>query len=840
MNVPKIMTNLVGWALPTDSSWCGGQCPPYCCIALFLCITAWSSQPLFAQQEPAESTETSELPKLIDMKTPSAEDLVKKPPVDWIVLNGGDERVIVAEPVYPRPKTLETLTQRIADSKNWPRPTNEQEVVKQRERRLQLNSIELVLPGGGAAEAPEYQLETFRVNRIIYHEDLILRRIALLRDQEKYRDAFEMLFTLSRKHPQWPGLDAEQNHLIFAEAITQLNTGRATAALVFLEQLHERQADYPGLKTRLGDVVDRLISDAHKAEDYRKARYFLGRLAALLPNHEVSAKWTESLRAESTVFLNAARQSSGNAQHDLAVISVEKAASIWPRTSGLQAAHSRFTNRFQKLKVGVLRLPGDKTAYPLPAVAEMREKRLTQNNVFEYSHIDEIPLYRSRLFEQWEPVDLGRQTIFTLRQNRSYWESQPLVTALSIAQTLSTRIDPSRKDYDERLDSFIESVTVESPFQIRVKFSRVPLRTETMFHYPVVERQEVPSESNTARASNISEKLSVVSRSFQRHERDEKHVSYRRNLAEPEAVPQYHVAEVIEMKYNSHKSALQGLVRGEIDMLPHLQPWDVDTFSRDDRFYVQQYALPFTHVLQFNPKNKALRNRELRRALAYALDRPGILKRTVLRSPVMKHGRLTTAPFPSDSYAYNLLVTPLPFDLTQAFTLSIAAKNQLEDKKLPVLKLLCVPDPIARAAAVQLVNHWARIGVTVQLVTGSTQSDDWDILYRMVKMTEPFSELWPFLTLESQARVESLMHLPDWFNRELIALDSAPNWISATDSLKRLHRMLMDEVQIIPLWEVDDFMVLRKNITGVPKRPMHTYQSIELWRVNSWYPKDAR
>ena len=172
--------------------------------------------------------------------------------------------------------------------------------------------------------------------------------------------------------------------------------------------------------------------------------------------------------------------------------------------------------------------------------------------------------------------------------------------------------------------------------------------------------------------------------------------------------------------------------------------------------------------------------------------------------------------------------------------MNFRARNQLEDKKIPALKLLCDPDPIAQAAAVQLVNHWARIGVTVQLVAGNARSDDWDILYRVVKMTEPFSELWPFLTLESRARVESLMHLPDWFNRELIALDSAPNWNSATGTLKRLHRMLMDEVQIIPLWEVDDFMVLRKNITGVPKRPMHTYQSIELWRVNSWYPKDAR
>jgi hypothetical protein len=824
---------------------------PSVCITLFLCLTVSSSQSVFAQQEAPrlsqkqsnsqpQSTEVSELPKLADMKFPSAADLVKNPPVDWIVLHGKLEPVIVSKPVFPRPNTLEKLEKKIAESKNWPRPINERQRDQQKERRARLNYFELVLPGEGETEAPEYRLPTRHVKRIIYHEDLVLRRIALLRKQEKYRDAFELLFSLNRAHPQWPGIQDEQFHLILAEATTQSNNGRLPSALVFLEQLHELQSDYPGLKKKLGDVVDRLIFEAHEVKDYRKARHFLDRLAILEPKHEVSEKWTQSLLAESMTHLNEARGSSDDGLHELAVNSIEIAARIWSRTSGLQVAHTRFTNRFQKLKVGVLRLPGDKTAYPFPAEAENREKRLTQYNVFEYSHMDEIPHYRSRLFEQWEPLDLGRQTLFTLRQNRSYWESQPRVSALSIAETLSTRLDPDSLEYDERLAGFVESVTVESPFQLRVQFSRVPLRTETMFHYPVVERKFVLQEANGSTASNISEKLSIVSRSFQQHERDNKHVSYRRLLAEPDSVSQYHVAEVIETKYESHKKAIQGLLRSEVDMLPHVQPWDVNKLSDDDRFFVQQYALPDTHVLQFNPKNKTLRNRELRRALVFALDRPGILKRTVLRSPVMKYGRLTTAPFPRDSYAYNLLVTPRPFDLTQAFALTIAAKKQLNVKKLSDLKLLCDPDPIAQAAADQLVNHWARIGVNVQRVTGNTPSNDWDILYRKVKLTEPYSELWPFLTLESRARVASLMHLPDWFNRKLIALDSAPDWNSATDILKRLHRMLIEEVLIIPLWEVDDFLVIRKNITGVPKRPMHTYQSIELWKVNSWYPKDAR
>jgi len=414
--------------------------PTYAILALLLLSVFPVRQTLFAQEQNSESTEEAELPKLADMKVPSAEDLVKKPPVAWIVLNNED--VIVSEPVYPRPNTKAQLHQRFEESKKWPKPLNDEQRQQQRDQRDRLKFVEVVLPAEGETESPEYQLPVYQIKTIIHHEDLILRRVALLRGEEKYRDAFEMLFSLSQKYPQWPGLGEEQNHLVFAEAITKQNDGRPYPALVLLEQLHEANPKYPGLKTRLGNIADRLIADAHQAKEYRRTRHFLGRLSQKEPRHDIAVKWINSLTAEATALLNAARRAAENGQHDLAAVTVAEAAKIWPGTPGLQEPHARFTARFQKLKVGVLRLAHEKSSYPLPSPAQEREKKLTQTKLFEFSHVDKIPHYRSLFFEQWVPTDLGRQAVFTMRQNRPYWEAHPEVTAPSAGNGGRVRRQP--------------------------------------------------------------------------------------------------------------------------------------------------------------------------------------------------------------------------------------------------------------------------------------------------------------------------------------------------------------------------------------------------------------
>ena len=80
---------------------------------------------------------------------------------------------------------------------------------------------------------------------------------------------------------------------------------------------------------------------------------------------------------------------------------------------------------------------------------------------------------------------------------------------------------------------------------------------------------------------------------------------YRRVLPEADDFTEYHVAEIVERRYDSPEQAVQGLFRGEISLLPDLPTWAVSLVRNDQRFFVINYALPTTHVLQFNPHSEA-------------------------------------------------------------------------------------------------------------------------------------------------------------------------------------------------------------------------------------------
>ena len=116
--------------------------------------------------------------------------------------------------------------------------------------------------------------------------------------------------------------------------------------------------------------------------------------------------------------------------------------------------------------------------------------------------------------------------------------------------------------------------------------------------------------------------------------------------------------------------------------------------------------------------------------------------------------------------------------------------------------------------------------------------ENWDIVYRTVRMAEPVTELWPFLTMKQDARVEDLEHLPDWLRQQLIELEQAVDFNSSVAMLQRLHFRLHQLVHLIPLWEIDDVIIIRNNIQGFPSRLIHPYQNVEKWIVQPWYPTD--
>ena len=508
----------------------------------------------------------------------------------------------------------------------------------------------------------------------------------------------------------------------------------------------------------------------------------------------------------------------------------------------------------------------------------------------------------------------------TLRSNRSSWEASPIVTASGAVTALLERLEPSSPHFDERLASFIDGIAVRGPFEFSVKFSRIPVRTEALFAMPLGTSEQTSAE--------LDQRYRVQTTT-------ENTVTLRRAVNESERVLQRHVAEVTEVRYLSHEKAVQGLLRGEISMMPNVPVWQLDKLAADGRFFVRKYAVPQTHFVQFNPQSKPLRNPELRRALMYGLDRSQVLRDVMLhdvtvrtlREPLPKasmppkmpppeigltydatkselvwtgmsitdsesrqfaslsydgeyrkallmlvkksqpdRGRVVTAPWGTNLSAYHNLVTPREADLSLAFALATAAKKSLGTEMRP-LRMFCEPEPLAEAAAKRLIEEWKRIDVTVELVTAvdpaqaarpagadrlpvasgqdavaapaaAAEQPAWDMVYRTTRMTEPMMDLWPLLSLDTVARVHSIRYLPDWLRQGLIDLDRVADWATTVSSLQELHRELAETVQFIPLWEIDDALVFRNTLRGIPEAPLHPYHDVEQWISEPWYPTD--
>ena len=924
----------------------------------------------------AEQAEDAPLPKKAEMlrNLPTKADLLTKPPADWIILKNED--VLTVKPISPRPRTLEFYAAKRKEFSQPPKLTrntgesNQDFFARQRKgaednkkQHEKFEYIEIELPDTTKVSEDQddtsYRLKIENnISEIIHHEDLMLRRVDLLLEVSELEDAYELLQILDRQNRGWPGFDERLNRFVLIDAQGKLARKEPEQAFVLLEQMHVQiraainskdtsvryasmGADLAKCSAELGKVADVLIEPAAKARDFRQVRFHLARLLKLEPEHPAGAKWKERLIAETNRTLAEAAQAAAANQHDKAAVLADQAALIWPATPALKNGHRQFAQRWQTLKVGVVDVPSTNN-YPFPTEADRRREKLTRLPLFEPVRIDGGARYRSRFLDNWEPTDLGRQAVFTLRSTRSPWESSPILTASGAVSALLERLQPSSKHYDERLASFIDGIEVRGPFEFSVKFSRIPVRTEALFAMPL--------GTDDVTSAELDQRVRV-------HSKTDQVTVLRRSFPESEKSLQRHVAEVAEIKYASHEKAVQGLLRGEVSMLPNVPVWQLDQLAKDTRFFVRKYALPQTHFVQFNPKSKPLRSSELRRAMMFAVDRGQILRETILKDLTVRtlretlpkanapakippesgltydesklelvwsglsmndtqlrqftdlspdqdyrkvlqslykksqpdRGRVVSAPFGTNLMSYNPVVVPRASDPSLAYALAMAGKKTLGGK-LPKLRMICEAEPACEAAAKRLIEEWRKVDIRVELVpyappaqTARVKPEDrlsmasgpdtvaapvagaananvapanpapanagpdfaadgepWDIVYRTGRIPEPMMELWPLLSLDTVARLQSVRYLPDWLRQGLIDLDRTADWSTTVSTVQELHRQLADTVQLLPLWELDDAIVFRNTLRGIPTAPLHTYQDFELWISEPWYPTDSQ
>lgn len=767
--------------------------------------------------EPSVADDAGEdLPRVEDVPLPEAEDFLTGPRRDWLVLKDG--RLLVAEPVFPRPDTLK----KVQDERNAILADLNRRASPEGKARLEeLFRLAVFVPGEGASA--EYRIRIDDLREIVHHEELMLRRVDRLLDDGDTRKAFELLFVVARTDPNWPGLEERQVRLSLADASRLLDEGDGERALTLLEPLYERRPPPDGAKRLLARSADLLIGEPAARDDGRRARSQLARIRRLDPGHEAVAQWTARLADRARAHRASAEQAFALGDHAAAATAAEAAASMWPKLDGLKTVHARFTRRYQRLTVGVPRLaPAAPVA--LGSLAEERVSRLTSSDLFEIDAFGASPSYRSVYFEHWEPTDLGRRVRFTLRPTLPPWAARPAVTASDAVRMLADRLRPGDPAYDGRFADLVSGLRATGPFEFEMAFSHIPPRTEAVL----------------AREPRFGGSLTVmpdIMRRFNEAARDGGRVAYLRNIPERSADP--HLAEVAEVSYPNYEKAAQALDRGEVRMLAEVPAWDVPRLRSDKRFAVTALAVPVTTFLQFHPESEPLRSTELRRAFAASADASALL-RIVAGDASADSGRLVTAPYPSSHRGYDPLVQPRSSDLALALALALAAERAF-DGKIPDLVFAVPVEEPGRGAAETLAATWKRIGLPIRVVTFDDLGDSghWDLAYRELVVPDPAAALGPLVTLDPTGDVAKLADLPDWLRQRLLDLERASDTATAETILIDLHRLLYADVRCVPLFEVDRFFVVRGVLEGVPERPVTVYQNVERWTLLPDYPEES-
>jgi hypothetical protein len=634
--------------------------------------------------------------------------------------------------------------------------------------------------------------------------------------------------------PDWPRFDEVYQRLVFKDSDEQLKRDQPEEALRLLTELWKPGKDIPELSARLGRATDRLVASYVDKNDYRQARHFLAGLIMRDPSNPVVDKWRKELGNRAAAVIQEARAAASQGDAALATRTVDDAARIWPEASGLKEAHRELTDRYQILRVGVLDASSEKGSARLVTEADERERWLTESPLFEPTGLsDQGVRYRSAYFDSWEPTDLGRRVQFHLKLRRADWEARAVVTSADVYAEILSRLDPDSPLYDERLAGFVDGISVQGPADFSISFRQLPLRPEALWQLTVAAGESTRSLNPDALGAESVRfgRLRFEPRAGQAGER-----RYVRVRSQPSTSRQRRVDEVVEVKYDSWERLLQGMLRGEISATPAAELRDLKGLQEDGRFAVMQHAIPRSHYLLFNPKTAALRDGQLRRALLHGVPRQKLMKEIVLHEAPATAARLVTCPFSSNSYAYNRLLGQPEYDPPLAAALALTAKKQLGGE-LPTLKLVCSGDPARRAVALAMIEEWRRVGIEAQLVEDGAV--DWDVCYQTSKSIEPMMDIWPLLTLQRSARVDALQPLSEPTRRALLELERSNDWTGATKLLHRLAGDLLIEARYIPLWEVDEFLVARKNIGGIPARPIHAYDEVERWTVQSWYPTET-
>lgn len=666
------------------------------------------------------------------------------------------------------------------------------------------------------------------IKQIEFFEDRILAEAETLSAAGNLDEAYANYAYLLKNYPQTQRLDGAIQSYWYLSAGASFQKRHYDEALSVLEDLLRANPNYkhsdtsPSLMNVLGNICDKLVQGYLDSGDFRSASRLIGRITAAYPDSK-----QEPFYARFQQFmLTSAEKKRGEAQEHLAAKRFTEAydataamLDILPSVSGGRELAAEINRQYPLAVVAVDVLAVEPNMQHIDHWADLRAGRLADRRLTELHVIGpEGGDYTTPLGTLERSDDLRSLTI-TLSPNAGFSTYDLLQLLLDGARKGSPAFSPAWAQT-------LGSVRIVRPGEVEATLRRPHLLPQALLTLPL-SGQNKPWSGNY-QVADASDKQS------------------RYVLPPDSGNPSGKPREIQERVYPSPEAAILALQRGEVDVMDRVQPADMPAVRAIPGIRLIRYAVPTTHVLVPNPDRPWPANRTFRRAIMYALQRDAILQQGILRTEDKVEGaQLISAPLPAPfnrgdplAYTYDESITPHAYEPLLAVTLIELAKRELQSaanvkgEQPPKLGEVVLGHPpqelptlVCKAMAKQLKNLKMECR-TVEL-TGPESRAQCDFVYAELLLAEPLVDVVRLLGPQGlHPAINPHVRLG------IRQVEDATTWNQAGQRLKQLHRVLHEDLTLLPLWQTPEHFAVHKNLQGISAAPISLYQDIEQWRVS--------
>jgi peptide/nickel transport system substrate-binding protein len=319
-----------------------------------------------------------------------------------------------------------------------------------------------------------------------------------------------------------------------------------------------------------------------------------------------------------------------------------------------------------------------------------------------------------------------------------------------------------------------------------------------------------------------------------------------------EANPGYHKGRAhldrITMKPFADKNVMtQAMLFNALDMIVELNPRDIAQVEGDKRFNLYPYNALSYVFFGHNARNAHLKKKEVRQAIALAINR-----QEMLDSFYAGRGTLISGPFAPGSWAYNLDVKPLTYDAGKAKELlktagySVTGADgylQTEDGK-PLAFTLKIPiekenETIKRVVLV-FQNYLKAVGIKIDL-----EFREWQAWKTDVFVDHDFDIVIATWAFDDSADISTLFHSGEtgaWRNNFIGYSNPDVDGliVEAKTTLdrekqrtinQRLHSVLAQEQPYTFLWTLTNYAAVQKKVRHVELHPFRFFTFADTWYI---------